>query len=402
MRSSVALTIATTLCLLACSGIIIGIMVNGWKSNVSSTWQLASSETQMRIVQAINGSLNFIKFAALSVPAADPNLATATTPVGGSDPSSLARMFFAYDTQSGYSFASAGMISRDPKKNDTAEYGGQPKYEQQIAYQDGCPQGIYVYTNASIHPLYRGYCVASDGTVDWSRIAYNGTDWGLAPQEESILDGTIEATFKPIFVLLNAFTLTYEAGYPQGLAGAKYATTFAEMDLTTFTNFVAGLSIMNGKGYAYVAEIATGSMVACTTPSAVFNVNGTRLFAQNSSVDAVSATFSTAALYGQLSDASAGNWRISADRYTDAGIDWLIVVAVPYSSVYGDMNKDIGTAAGVSVVVIVVTAVINILILWLFLGRHARYIASKLRGESSTKPGYAFSDLSEIEDEIEK
>lgn len=399
VKSSVFWWAWCTACVCAVFLSCLFVMRAGWITNVSHTWDLSAGETQQRIVQSINGSLNFLKFASASVPYIEPDIGN--MPASGYDPSALIRMYQAYNGESDYSFGSFGFMERHP--NSTTE-----KLSWQIAnYPTLCPYRVYCFSDLSVYPLFVCHCVLANGTVDYSSRPYNGTDYGFKPDEEAILDGRMNETFLPIFDLVGTFTLTHELG----ILGHE-AIAFAEMSLGLFTAFVESLDILEGLGVAYVAESATGAMLASTDPRAVFGPAGARLFAFNSSDPGVSSTFWSAvssfaqrlpngsiALSGSASgsltvDEAASGWRLSAYRYVDQGLDWVVVVAVPSSAIFSDMTMAVETAAIICMVIALAVIAASGFAAYQ-MHRSALRLAGLIGGRD--EPGTFFSDNDPVE-----
>jgi len=196
----------------------------------------------------------------------------------------------------------------------------------------------------------------------------------------------------------------FQAGDELGVAQGK-AIAFAEMSLNLFTSFVESLSVgLDGQGIAYVAESSTGSMLACTDPAAVFDANGDRLFAFNSTDAGVASTFARVAgatASGSLTlDSEVSDWRMSAYRYVDQELDWVIVVAVPSPSIFTDMTSSIVKSAMICLGVVLAAIAVSALVAF-EMHRSALHLAGLVtgKGEPSKALG-VFSDNDPVEYEI--
>ncbi len=376
MKLWVGFSLWSTLCLCVCAGTIIGIMVSGWKAGVRSTWTHASVQAQNNMEQALNASLNFVRFASSSVPFIVPIL----PPAGRAnfEPAPLMRMFDAYDGESGFQFGSFGMLMRFGPPNSTG------KLSWQIAKGFGCTPYMYAFSDASIHPQFHGYCIDANGTVDWSVRKYSGFDWGLKPQEIALLDGGIRSTFLPVFELLGQFTLTHEIALPAPVN----MVAFAELDLRTFSDYIArNVSIFNGKGYAYVTESATGAMIASTVAGSVLYGNGTRVLAGASNVDAIRETFGS-------TGNDVGRWLVTRTQRVEPGLNWTIYVVVLDSDVYGNLYYSVMVAGLVSMAIVLVAIGLTFVGTFAWMTKPLRVVLSKLKSEETNDLPYTpFSDF---------
>ena len=78
-----AISAWVTVGLIACSSTIIGVMIEGWKNGVMETWQLAAEQTEYNIIEDLESSLNFVKFASRSVPYIEPLMENQNMPTTG-------------------------------------------------------------------------------------------------------------------------------------------------------------------------------------------------------------------------------------------------------------------------------------------------------------------------------
>ena len=363
MKLWLILSICAGTLIAICSCIIIAIMVTGWQQNVKDTWNIASTQTTNNILQVLNQNLNFLKFASTSPPFIEPLLANQNMPFSNYDASRLTRMFNAYDGESGFNFGSFGMLLR-------ANNYSNAKLSWQIAKGFGCPDYIYAFSDASINPSFYGYCAYQNGTIDTSKLAYNGFDWGLKPEEVQILDGTIPYTFLPIFNLLGQFTLTFETS--SSLSFPKYAVTFAEISLNSFTDFVANNVSLSLNSYVYVVETVSGDMIASNIQNTVIDSDGKRLNARKSLSGIIQETFE------QISN---NKWIISTNNYKDIGIDWTIYVVALESSIYGNMTYRIMVTSLISMAIIIISIAIIVIIMRVFVQKSINKLVARAKGE---------------------
>jgi len=402
MKLWVLVSLVTGLLTILCAFSVIAIMVTGWHENVTDTWNIAAGHIQINIVDTLKENLDFLMFAATSPPFIEPQLAQENMPFSDYNASQLTRMFTGYDGESGYHFNSFGMMIAGFGRVPGNETLPNAKLSWQVAKGFGCPEYIYAFSDASINPLFLGHCAYENGTVDMANIAYSGADWGLKNQEQWILDGTLDNAFLPVTELLGHLMLTFEVGYPvvantddDGNATGRYAVTFAEIDMNTFAQFVErNVTVLGGKGYAYVVETVNGKMVASTVPGSVFNAEGNRQAASTSTTPAIRET------YGK--DTTAGTpWIVTTTRYQKTGLDWTIYVVVHERDIYGDMYYRTGIAIGISAVVIVVCIVLVVLLTKCLLGKHVDALVSRIRDNTVDTAIPLVSDLTPIKDAVD-
>lgn len=384
MKLRTGFSIWTTFCLVVLFGCVIGIMITGWQNSVTNTWNIASIQTQNNIMQAMNASIDHVKFASRSIPFIEPLISEQNIPDADYDPNRIVRSLDAFNTASGYQLGSFGMLMGKDGAPDA-------KLSWQIAIGFGCDSDphegeIYAFSDLSIHPRFIGYCVFKNETIDTSFLAYDAFDWGLKPEEKAILNGDIEETFI-LVSLLGQFTLTYEIGYPNYVAGPKYAVTFAELNLQTFSDYLAqDITIMDGKGYAYVFETTTGAMIASTIPDTVVMPNGTRFLTHSSPNEVIANTHEF--------DSISSDWLVTHANRVEPGIDWTVVVAVRSSDVYGDMYYSILVASMVSLTILIVLIIATFVGAHLWITRPVQNLMRKVRGEKVERVHYTpFDDF---------
>lgn len=362
MKLWAGFSIWTTIAICICTGISIGVLVSGWKASAITMWTATASQIERNVKQTIEEHLSRVQFAANFVP-----ISTA---------SDLLDYYGSYDISSGYRFGSMGYLTRGNSSSNA-------KLSWQIAKYFVCPIYGYFYSNATINPNFYGYC-ANQTQIDYSIQSYSGFDWGLKPEEVSLIDGTLQSTFLPIFNLLGQFTLTYETRRISN--GIPYAS-FAELDLGTFTSYVASnVSVFNGKGYAYVVETDNGQMIASTIPQTV-TFNETRLTAPQSPSSIIRDTYKS-------SDDS--TWLISTFDSSRTGFEWTTYVVIERSKVYGDLYYSVMIAAIICMCVALIVIGLTFLGVWLWITKPVRTIVKRLKGEHLDHAYTPISDFDEI------
>jgi hypothetical protein len=348
MKLAPGISIFASLGLIVLYGILVGIMVPGWKNSAKQLWDVAATETRDNIIGIVNSTLEYVQFAARAVPQLEPALSDMMIANVGYDPKMLLRSFAAFNEFSTHRFGSFGFIR---KANPAPGRRENAKVSWQIAANYGCPTYMYAYSDELINPAFHGYCGNANGTVEWNRRVYSGTDWGLKPQEVALLDGSIapSGTFLPIFELLGGFTLTFELAYPQ--TAPAYAITFAELNLTTLSNHINQKVKLVRGSIAYIFENPSGGMIASTVPDTLIAPNGTRYTAHLNPDSTIR----------QTATGSASDWIVLSTRRLDVGLNWTVVVAVRDYEIYGGLNHAVTSASLIGLGVLAAV----VLILWL-------------------------------------
>jgi hypothetical protein len=404
----IAVSLWTAAVVLICGTITLSWTTTQWRAGVEGMWVRASSELQARITQAIREDIGFVKLVASAISDVEPLLQSQSVPNSGYDPIQLIRLFNGLTDESGRLSNSLGFMRRQsPTTNG--------KLSWQIAKNFGCEPYMYAYADASIYPLFYGYCASENGRVDRTTLAYNGTDWGLKPEEAAMLSGSRPATFLPVFPLLGKFMLTYELAYPVAPA-VPYAVTFAEFSLDVFTKFVANLTVIEGRGSVYIVDLADGALLASNVPGSVLSNTGDRLFAANSSFPVIRETYPVAlrAINNSgtplLTDGMAGSWKVSADRYVEAaGINWLIVVAVPSDAVVGNLYSSIIIVSVVCAIILVLLSGATFVVAYAYIQRPLGRLNQRMKqGDGSaqatteeTKGLFSFREVEELTEQYD-
>lgn len=380
MKLALGICLLSGASLVVLYGILVGVMVPKWQASVGQLWNVAAVQTRDGMMEVVNATLQFIQFTARAVPRFDHRSsstanASAAMPY---DPSMLLQSFAALNELSGYRLGSMGFLMRAapaPSRPPNA------KVSWQVANGFGCPTYMYAFSDNTINPQFLGYCGLASGTVNQTVPAYVGTDWGLKPLEVALLDGTLgtTGTFLPIFDLLGSFTLTYESAYKDALTGQS-AVSFGEVDLTRLSDHITSqVSLLNGRGIAFIYETASGAMIASTVNGTIFDANHTRYTIFNVTNQSMQDT----------ADGQDNAWLITLTRRTEPGLNWTVVVAARDSDIKGNINDAIviASVAGLCVLLALV------LITWI--GIHCcvtRQLRAKREGSVSI-PYTIFDDI---------
>jgi hypothetical protein len=306
MKLWVAVSTGIVFIVLLNTGITFAILITAWKENVDTLWDTASQTALTSVSLQIDAHLDAVAFAAKRVPL---------------DSGKLLEYYVGYaeEMTPRYHMDSLGFLGRGAG-GDTA------KYSWQIAEYYVCPQWGYFYSDASIHPQFHGYC-ANTTTIDYSTLVYNGTDWGLKPEEKALLNGTLSDVFLPIGKIVNVPTLTYE------VARSSSYVSFADIDLSTLVTFLTTqVNIWNGQGVAVIRDVTTDQVIASTTANTPLT-----------------------------------GWYTASFITQRSGLHWETTVAV--QNIYDNMQWRIGVALGIAVAVAVVFSAIGIVLVYLCLRR---------------------------------
>lgn len=341
MKLALGVSLLSGASLVLLYGIVVGVMVPKWQSSVEQLWDVAAGQTYDTMMEVVNSTLSFIQFAARTVPYVNARLPLNET--GGYDPGALFHIFKAFDRESGYRFGSMGFLKRaapGPGRLPNA------KISWQIAKDFRCPLPDYMYafSDNTINPSFLGYCSLGGEPVNFTTApAYTGSDWGLKPNEVGLLDGTLgpnwTGAFLPIFDLFGAFTLTYEAAWPENAA-----VTFAELDLSLFSNHIAtSVKLLGGKGIAFIYESGSGAMIASTINVTIFDHEHNRYTIENVTDQRIRDT----------ADGQDTEWLITLTRRIEPGLNWTIVVAARDSDIKGNIRDGVIIASLASLGVLV-------------------------------------------------
>jgi hypothetical protein len=340
MKLALGISLMSASALIVLYGILMGVMVSGWKASAGELGMAVAIQTQETVLEVVNATLDFIEFAARAVPHFQYT----------HDPATLMRSFAAFNEQSGYTLSSFGTA-----KHANASHPPGSKVSWEVAVGYGCTQYAYAFSNNQINPAFFGYCGDSNGTIDFGQRAYSDVAWKLSSREEALLNGTLAATF-----LRASESLSYLFLWPQ----AEPKITFATMGLTQLSHHITSKAQLQ-LSRVYVYETETGALVVTNDPT-----TGAPNTIHNSSI----------VLSGRI---------VTKTRQRRPGLDWTVLVAVSDGQVYGNIEHSIVVAscAGLGVLAALV------LILWISIYFCVnRQLEAKNRGEVEI-PYTVFDDL---------
>jgi hypothetical protein len=347
----------------ACACVIIAVFVSGWRSGVESSFLVISQEISQRVLQVTKSHIDTVKLAASVVP-------ISLNDWSGQD----LLQFFRSLERSAFRFRSAGFLMHH-NTSQTAKLSWQVS-----VFPSACPgsPGLF-FSNSSIHPQFRGYCEAN-GTIDFSKLAFSGSDWGLKPQEVGLLSSSAgSGTFLPVFTLPGGlFVLPFETKRSFSVDVAS----FAELELGAFSAyFTQNISVYGGKGVAFIVENGSDQMIASTRENTVFFSNGTRQTARGNENQMISDAFN-----GRTS-----SLLVSRFFLTDSGLNWTGFVVVERSEVFGSVYQTTIVASVIcaSVALVFILLTIAGTIFWV-----NRPLAMR---RNNQKPFTPFEELNELD-----
>lgn len=359
-------------CLLAVSLSVFGIMYSANNAQLSQHYTQLSFVINQGALDAANQIIYDLKEAANAVYRMQPSLQNCNMPPSNYSQNSLVQLFNSLNSNQ-RPLSSLGMMQKAP---------GTPngKVSWQIASGYGCNNLMYAFCDPSSYPNFYGFCVnALSGNVTSSEPAYVGTDWGLKPQEATLL-ASQEAnkaaggsTFLPVFALLGYYTLTFEQVTTCPGSNIPYAIVFAEQSLAKLDTTLASLT-QNLPAVSLIVERTTGFLISSSIPNqtqyvypnqtigrvnlcvvtSICNVIGTSL-----------TSFTNTAGYNWN---SGGQWIVVTPfTNSDLSIDWIIIVSIKQTSftttIQSASNLSIGLSLGIIFIVLVITLVGTYLLL---------------------------------------
>jgi len=343
MKLALGLCLLSGFALVFLYGIIMAAMVPKWQASVNQMWDVAAQQTHDSMIEVVNSTLEFIQFAARSIPYMGHHLPLNES--GGYNPRPLLHLFSAFDRQSSHRFGSMGFLKR------AAPGAGRlpnAKVSWQIAKDFRCPAPGYMYafSDNAINPNFIGYCDFPGGqSVNFTTTpAYEGSDWGLKPSEVALLDGTLypneAGAFLPVFDLFGAFTLTYEWRWKENAA-----LTFAELDLSLFSAHIASKAsnLLGGKAIAFIYENPSGALIASTVNTSIFDREHNRYTIENATDQRIRDT----------ADGDESGLLITVTHRIESGLNWTVVVAVLDATIKGNIRDGVIVASVASLGVLV-------------------------------------------------
>lgn len=362
--------------------ISIGLLHWGSQNQVDHMYQLSVSEIQRNIQTQVSEYFDVMRMVSSGIDEIEPEFKGLKMPVqGGFDPKNLIRYMNTLVYR--HKFESIGIIV----KASLADKRSKSVWE--IAHGFGCPEFIYGRMDDTSNDRYIGQCAGFDGTIS-SAIAYNGSDFGLKPEEQLLLDGTISQTFLPIFPLLTINTLTYAKNL-RDQNGNVYGFSFAQKGLAMIDEYFESIQL-GTSGVAYIYERTTSNLVTCSVPKQTSrpdpNSDWNALRVQATDADDSRVSESAKSIvehFGSLEEISVqqnlihNGLLISVNPYrTDDGIDWIIVTVDQEGEVFNPVRKysaiGIGSSAGFMLVMIICATIFSCLF-----ARSFRRITFKLK-----------------------
>lgn len=392
----------TTIPCLFIGAFTIGLLQWGSQNQVNHLYDEMVRDLYNGIISYVGQYFDGMKMVSKGVQSIEPLFRTYNMPENGTyDPDPLIRFMSAL-TES-YRFESIGIML----KYDVSPTS---KLSWQIAREFGCPEFIYAFSDASFYPSFIGYCGFSNETVSTS-LAYQGTDWGLKPDEVLLMEGVKNETFLPVFPLLNVMTLTYSTNHRRP-NGQVYGLTFAEKSLKTVDNYFQNLALENN-GVAFIFERQSGLMITASVPGQtttenpdgsarrleVDKVPNLMISAAGKSILSYYGTFANTSDYGNI---QIGDLLVGVNSYRTNGIDWIVAIVVPENEIFSAVRHFSAVALVTSclflVLVIAVVAIVSVLI-----SRHIKKIQQKLVGIANNhtdekEPLFASTQISELQD----
>jgi len=308
--------------------ILLGVTVGVGGSDTQISYRTIIDGVQSDVQSAIDRILQPMVLAAMTLAQVDPTIRDCTLVTGSQgayDPSILIALQNAYGVSLDTTLQSVGVISAAKFSNNGTENDAN-KESWELARGFGCPEYIYAYTDVSLG--FYGYCAWSNYTLDYSYLAYNGSDYGLTQEERSLMRGDVPALFLKIFNLLGHFSLTYERSYRCAQAAIPaYALTFAEKGLDQLDMSMQQIS---PTVRAFVVEAASGLLVTTSVLGQTIilstdNQTATRV----SAVNATDRMIREAAQYVLMLEDSFTNIATSTEYENDAS--GTVIDARPYS-----------------------------------------------------------------------
>ena len=274
-------------------------------------------------------------------------------------PTAMIELFNGLSQDETRQLGSLGFISKAPNTTNG-------KLSWQVALGFGCPKYIYAYAEATTYPLFLGFCASSDLTIDRNTTAYNGSDWGLKPEEADLLIANVSANrtiHLPIFALIDRLMLTVERTVScPGKVG--YGAVFAEQSLGQLDRALSQITSQEDTPgtVAFIYERQTQFLISSSLP------NLTQSVAPNGTVSRVKISETNNGVLREIYGAVANNnietenWWIVSTPFINQDIDWILVSAIPVGGYVQTIRNISGMAIGIAVAIIVSVLLISILV----------------------------------------
>lgn len=271
-------------------------------------------------------------------------------------------------------------------------YGGDFNSSNKISFEvtsgsivtPACPNYLYGFTSDDLQ--YESYCIALNGTVDYSNSPYSGPDYGLVPGELSLLEGTAQALFLPVFNLVGRQSITYEVAWRCDPNDPRaYGIGFGQTNLLLYSQYLESLGF---EGIILIVERSNGLVVATNIPGQTVNIttnawgsqDQVRLAASNSTNPGIHEVSVFLLHYDghdnnkrhfvnnwesvQDGDSQSENYDIRVESYeyepSGATLDWIVVVATERKGLIETSKKTFSRA---DVIVPIISGFLAIVIL---------------------------------------
>lgn len=393
----------TTMPCLMVGAFTIGLLEWGSQNQVDHMYGGMVKDLHNGIISYVDQYFDGMKTVAKGVAKIEPLFRDFKMPTNGSyDPVPLIR--FMSLLSDNYRYESIGMML---KNNASAT----SKLSWQVARGFDCPEFIYAYSDESIYPSFQGHCAFDNETIS-APLAYQGTDWGLKPEESLLIQGIKNETFLPVFVLLNVVTLTYSVNHRYS-DGRVYGLTFAEKSLNIIDDYFRSLTLEND-GVAFIFERSSGLMITASVagqtsvedPSNQYSgvrrlqvdqVPNPTISAAGKSILDYYQSFSNVSDYGNI---QLGDLLIRVNAYRAEGIDWIVATAVLESEIFSAVRY-FAQVALITDVLFMMLVVVIVGLVSLLIARHMRNIQKKLNNtpvEQEKEPLFSSTRITELQD----
>ena len=292
---------------------------------------------------------------------------------------------------------SLGFIMKAPNSSNG-------KVSWQIALGFGCPDYIYAYAEPGSYPLFLGHCAYRNVTIDWNNTAYNGTDWGLKPEESELLTSSpLQTIHLPIFALIDRLMLTIEHSITCDNL-TIYGAVFAEQSLTQLDNALIEVT-KDDSTIAFIYERESGYLISSSVPSLTQKiVNGSILRVKTSEASNGEITKIYDSI--KMGTSETDDWWIVSTNLIEGDIDWVLVSAIPVKGYIQTLRNISGMAAGIAVAIIIVVLGLSVFITLKFVSQPLRTFTQNLKNYGplnnnivhidDSHPSEGFSRIEEI------
>jgi len=369
--------------------------------------EVVSGQLAHGVEGAVNQIVYELREAADAVADVEPLVTSCSMPISDYSPQPLVRLFNALSSPS-RPIGSLGIIQVAPNSSNNG------KVSWQVASGYGCQDYMYAYADPANYPTFTGYCYfASNATPVDTTPDYVGTDWGLKKEERELLVAprTKAEVFLPVFPLLGYFTLTYERTVSCQGQSAPYAAVFAEQSIAQLDTALRSLTISNDPDndrIAFILERSTGALVSASEANLTQrlvqdgnnNLQVERVFFQNATDERIKEIARSMEPYASnlenLYSAQSWNqgrlWVTAVPYQNEAGLNWVLVVAVPQGSFLQTLANASAFSIGLSVGMILIGLLLT------FLGVHFLISRPLNRLQKHVREGMGEATKSDLDD----